>query len=65
MMRMSSGDITIQGTNSTATASKFTSGTAKIIKGVGITAQGEGTNKAVIETNLAKANDISMGIRLQ
>ncbi|MGX9133413.1 ABC transporter permease [Rummeliibacillus sp. JY-2-4R] len=61
MMGMSSGDITIQGTNSTDTASKFTSGTAKITEGVGITAQDEGTNKAVIETNLAKANDISVG----
>ncbi|WP_102692890.1 ABC transporter permease [Rummeliibacillus pycnus] len=61
IMRMTAGDITIQGTNSTATASKFTNGTAKIIKGVGITAKDEGTNKAVIETNLAKANNITVG----
>lgn len=61
MMRMSSGDITIEGTNATATASDFTSGTAKITEGVGITEDDVDSNHAVIETNLAKANDISVG----
>lgn len=61
MMKISLGDLTIKGTNSTSTASNFTSGTAKIIKGVGIKEDDVNTNKAVIETNLANANNISVG----
>lgn len=61
MMRMSSGDITIEGTNATDTENDFTSGTAKITEGVGITEDDADTNKAVVETNLAEANDISVG----
>ncbi|RPJ96866.1 ABC transporter permease [Rummeliibacillus sp. TYF005] len=61
MMKMSSGDITIEGTNATDTVSNFTNGTAEITEGVGITEDDANTNKAVIETNLAEANDISVG----
>lgn len=55
------GDISISGTNATATASSFSEGTAKIVDGVGITADDVDTNNAVIETNLAEANDIAVG----
>lgn len=55
------GDISISGTNATATVSSFTGGTAEIIDGVGITADDADTNNAVIETNLAEANDIAVG----
>ncbi|HIX41702.1 MAG TPA: ABC transporter permease, partial [Candidatus Kurthia intestinigallinarum] len=57
----SQGDISISGTNATATASSFTGGTAEIIDGVGITEADADSNKAVIETNLAEANDIAVG----
>lgn len=57
----SQGDISISGTNATATASSFTGGTAEIIDGVGITEDDADSNKAVIETNLAEANDIAVG----
>lgn len=55
------GDISISGTNATATSSSFTGGTAEIIDGVGITEDDADTNNAVIETNLADANDIAVG----
>lgn len=55
------GDISISGTNDTATASSFSDGTATIIDGEGITTDDVDTNNAVIETNLAQANDIAVG----
>ena len=57
----SQGDISISGTNATATAASFTGGTAEIIDGVGITEADADSNKAVIETNLAEANGIAVG----
>ena len=57
----SQGDISLSGTNDTSTASSFKEGTAEIIEGVGITADDVDSNDAVIETNLAEANDISVG----
>lgn len=57
----SSGDISIAGTNDTASVSSFSEGTSKIIEGVGITDADKDSNNAVIETNLAEANDVSVG----
>lgn len=57
----SQGDISLSGTNDTSTASPFAEGTAEIIEGVGITTDDADSNNAVIETNLAEANDISVG----
>lgn len=57
----SQGDISLSGTNDTSTASAFAEGTAEIIEGVGITTDDADSNNAVIETNLAEANDISVG----
>lgn len=61
MPAASSGDINISGTNDTSISTSFSAGTAEIIEGVGITSADQETNHAVIETNLAEANDISVG----
>lgn len=58
---MASGDFQISGVSSTEMATNFSSGTAKIIDGEGITADDKGTNNVVIETSLAEANDLSVG----
>lgn len=57
----SQGDISISGTNATATTTSFKGGTAEIIDGVGITDEDMDSNKAVIEITLAQANDITVG----
>ena len=57
----SQGDISISGTNATATTTSFKGGTAEIIDGVGITDEDMDSNKAVIETTLAQANDLTVG----
>lgn len=57
---MVTGDFTITGVNATANVSEFTSGTNKISKGTGIT-NSTADNEAVISSNLAKANSLSVG----
>ncbi|WIL39168.1 ABC transporter permease [Kurthia sp. YJT4] len=61
----SAGDLSIAGTNTTDTVSSFTSGTSKIVEGVGITEADENTNHAVIEKNLAEANDLKVGDKIK
>ncbi|GEK33658.1 ABC transporter permease [Kurthia sibirica] len=56
-----SGDISLAGTNDSATASAFLNDTAKITDGVGITSADAGTKNAVIEKNLATENKIVVG----
>lgn len=58
--KMTSGDFTITGVNRTDSVSEFSSSTNKIIKGKGITSQ-TSNNEAVIESDLAKANNLSVG----
>ncbi|QMS97204.1 ABC transporter permease [Streptococcus equinus] len=57
---MASGDFTITGVNSTDYVADFTSGTSKIKKGVGITSD-TADNSAVISSDLADENDLSVG----
>ena len=59
-MEMTSGDFTITGVNSTDYVSDFTSGTSEITDGVGITSD-TSDNSAVISSDLADANDLSVG----
>ncbi|MCU9612368.1 FtsX-like permease family protein [Caldibacillus lycopersici] len=61
MAGMLLGDVTISGTSATDTLSAFTDGTNKLIEGVGLTDEDIDTNNVVIETNLAEANDLSVG----
>lgn len=58
---MSTGDFQISGVSSTALNSNFSDGTNTLTKGEGITEDDEGTNNVVIESSLAKANDLSVG----
>lgn len=58
--QMASGDFTITGVSSTAKVSDFTSSTSKISKGVGITSS-TANNSAVISSDLAKKNSLSVG----
>lgn len=58
---MNNGDFQISGVSSTEMVTSFSSGTAKIIDGEGITEEDAGTNNAVIETTLAEANDLAVG----
>ena len=57
---MASGDFTITGVNTTSNVSDFTSGTNKITSGSGIT-EDSANNEAVIESDLAEANDLKVG----
>lgn len=57
---MASGDFTITGVNSTDYVADFTSGTSEIKKGVGITSD-TADNSAVISSDLADENDLSVG----
>ncbi|UOC11956.1 ABC transporter permease [Streptococcus equinus] len=57
---MASGDFTITGVNSTDYVADFTSGTSEIKKGVGITSD-SADNSAVISSDLADENDLSVG----
>lgn len=57
---MTSGDFTITGVNSTDYVADFTSGTSEIKKGVGITSD-TADNSAVISSDLADENDLSVG----
>ncbi|WP_373822662.1 ABC transporter permease [Streptococcus ferus] len=57
---MASGDFTITGVNTTSNVSDFTSGTNKITSGSGIT-EDFANNEAVIESDLAEANDLKVG----
>ncbi|SEK34956.1 ABC transporter permease [Streptococcus equinus] len=57
---MASGDFTITGVNSTDYVADFTSGTSEIKKGVGITSDTT-DNSAVISSDLADENDLSVG----
>ncbi|SNU07521.1 putative ABC transport system permease protein [Streptococcus equinus] len=57
---MASGDFTITGVNSTDYVTDFTSGTSEIKKGVGITSD-TADNSAVISSDLADENDLSVG----
>ncbi len=59
-MEMTSGDFTITGVNSTDNVSDFTSGTSEITDGVGITSD-TADNSAVISSDLADANSLSVG----
>lgn len=58
--QMVTGDFTITGVNETDKVSDFSSGTSKISKGSGITSSTE-DNSAVISSDLAKANNLSVG----
>lgn len=58
---MSSGDFQVSGVSGTKLTSNFSSGTASIVDGEGITADDEGTNNVVIEKSLAEANDLAVG----
>ncbi|EMC48630.1 putative ABC transporter permease [Streptococcus mutans SA38] len=60
--KMDSGDFTITGVNTSANVSDFSSGTNKITKGKGITSQ-TADNDVVIESDLAKANNLAVGDR--
>lgn len=57
---MASGDFTITGVNSTDYVADFTSGASEIKKGVGITSDTT-DNSAVISSDLADENDLSVG----
>lgn len=59
-MEMTSGDFTITGVNSTDYVSDFKSGTSEFTDGVGITSD-TADNSAVISSDLADANDLSVG----
>ena len=59
-VEMTSGDFTITGVNSTDNVSDFTSGTSEITDGIGITSD-TADNSAVISSDLADANDLSVG----
>jgi len=61
MAAMSQGDVSISGTSSTKTLTAFSDGTNQIVDGVGITEDEIGTNHAIIESNLAEANDLAVG----
>ncbi|MFD1429071.1 ABC transporter permease [Lacticaseibacillus mingshuiensis] len=56
-----SGDITISGVSSTAGATAFSDGTNTITKGRGLTSDDIGTINVVVETELAKQNDLAVG----
>lgn len=56
-----SGDIAISGVTTTSAVSSFESKSSKITKGRGITTSDEGTNNVVIESELAKADSLSVG----
>ncbi|WAA08584.1 ABC transporter permease [Fervidibacillus albus] len=58
---MAQGDVSIEGISSTDTLSDFSDGTNEIVDGVGLTEEDAGSNSAVIEQNLAEANDLSVG----
>ncbi|ANZ59928.1 ABC transporter permease [Secundilactobacillus paracollinoides] len=57
----STGDITIDGVTSTASASNFSDGTDKITSGRNLTTADTGTNNTVIESELAKADGLKTG----
>ncbi|KXT76070.1 ABC transporter permease [Streptococcus sp. DD12] len=57
---MQSGDFTITGVNTTDNVSDFSNGTNTLKSGVGITAS-TADNEAVISSDLAKANNLSVG----
>ena len=57
----STGDLTISGVSATSTVSSFSSGSYKITSGRGIRSSDAGTNNVVIEKELAKENNISVG----
>ena len=59
--QMQQGDFRIQGVSTSANYDSFSSGTAKLIKGSGITDKDENTNNVLIEKSLAEANDLSVG----
>ncbi|MFC0234006.1 ABC transporter permease [Vagococcus entomophilus] len=55
------GDFSISGVLTSSLASDFSSGTAKIVSGTGITSSDKGTNNVVIEKSLADANSLKVG----
>ncbi|WP_338218020.1 ABC transporter permease [Lacticaseibacillus salsurivasis] len=57
----SRGDITVAGVSSTASSSEFSQGNYTITKGRGLTTADEGTQNVVIESELAKADSLSVG----
>ncbi len=57
---MQSGDFTITGVNTTDNVSDFSNGTNTLKSGTGITAS-SADNEAVISSDLAKANNLSVG----
>jgi len=61
----SSGDIAISGVSATSSVSAFESKASKITKGRGITASDVGTKNVVIESELAKQDDLSVGDTLK
>lgn len=60
-MATSQGDIAVTGVSTTASNSNFSSDGYKITKGRGITASDANTNNVVIESELAKQDDLSVG----
>jgi len=56
-----SGDIAISGVTSTSSTSAFEEKSSKMTKGRGITTSDEGTNHVVIESELAKQDNLSVG----
>ncbi|WP_155286125.1 ABC transporter permease [Lacticaseibacillus zhaodongensis] len=57
----SRGDITISGVSSTASSSNFANDTYSITRGHGLTAKDAGTKHVVIESELAKQNNLNVG----
>lgn len=57
----SSGDISVSGVTNTSSSSNFSDGTYKISKGRGLTSADKNTNHVVIESELAKQDNLSVG----
>ena len=57
----SNGDISISGVTNTSQSTSFTDGTNKITKGRGLTSADKNTNNVVIESELAKQDNLSVG----
>jgi putative ABC transport system permease protein len=57
----STGDITVSGVTSTSASSNFEDGTYKITKGRGLKASDANTKNIVVESELAKQDDLKVG----
>lgn len=61
----SSSSLSLDGVTSTALTSAFSEGTNKIVSGRGLTVNDQGTNHTVIEKQLAKQNDLTVGDQIK